>query len=127
VFFSFIWWLTWQVHVVERGAALAEGRVAELLEQPVGVRGAARDQERRFVLDDGAFQAEAAGDEAEAAGAFEFLFVAVAGGHFHHRREPAAVPRGDAALVEFHVLEHVGVKAEKKPNRWVGLYTTASL
>ena len=109
-----------EVHVLERGtAARIAAACGKQVEDPVGIGGPAAQDEGRAVLDDGAFQMQAARQQAQAQRALKLLAVAVAAADLEHGGDAAAVLGGNRALVEFHVVDHVGIEGRQDAEHMV--------
>ena len=87
--------------------------LGEELEHPVGIGGAPAEQEGGLALDERSFEVEVAGQQADAHRAGDLVGVALAAAHVEHRGDAAAVFGGDAALVEFHFADDVGVEGRE--------------
>ena len=99
------------VQVAERGPSARIGAfLGEQAEYPVGIGGAASYDEGRTVLLQRSFEVETAGQQSEAERALDLLGVALAAADVQHGRDPAAELRGDGTLVQFDVVDDVGIE-----------------
>ena len=117
-------------HVVQRDVGVVEARGSpgivaagrNLLEEPVGIGGAAAHQEGGLALAcQRAFEVEAAGEQAYAQGALHLFDVAGLAVDSEHRGDAAAVFGGDAALVEVHIGHDVGVERREDAEEMRGV------
>ena len=86
-------------------AGIAAVFLRDPLQHPVGITLPHPENDRGTVLDQRALQMQAAGQQAQAQGAFELLHVAFLGGNFHDRGNASAVIRRDGTLVQFHTVD----------------------
>ena len=102
------------VHVLERRfAPVVMAVLGQQAQDPVGISGAATQQEGGLVLHQGAFQVQPAGEQAQSQGTADFLAVSLAGTDIQHRGNAAAVLGGNGALVQLCLLHQFGVEGGK--------------
>ena len=61
-------------------------------------------------FDDGSVHLDAPIHQAERSAAVPAVETAFVHAHIHNRREPSAVARREASLVEIHILNHIGIE-----------------
>ena len=103
-----------KVGVIEKGRAPLDLRDLDQFEEPIGVREPAAYQKRTFILYDRAFEAQTAGDGADAAFQAELLKIPVAHFHIQHRGEATAELGGNIPLVQLHTIDQVGIEGAEK-------------
>ena len=99
------------VQVVKPGVAiLIAALLGELLQDPVRVSGTSAHYKGGLLGEERPLQGKAAGQQADARRSLELLLVTLPTVDVEYRGDTSAILGGDAALVQLHVLHHVGVE-----------------
>ena len=99
------------VQVVEPGVAiLIAALLGEFLQDPVRVSGTSAHDKGGLLGEERPLQGKAAGQQADARRSLELLLVTLPAVDVEYRGDTSAILGGDAALVQLHVLHHVGVE-----------------
>ena len=109
-----------QIDILERSpaaAVIAVGR--QEIENPVGIGRTSAQDEGRAVLHQRSFQMQTARQQTQTQGTLHLLAVAVAAADLQHGRDAAAILGRNRALVEFHVVDHVGIEQRQDAEHMV--------
>ena len=99
------------VQVVKTGVAiLIAALLGEFLQDPVRVSGTSAHDKGGLLGEERPLQGKAAGQQADARRSLELLLVTLPAVDVEHGGDTSAILGGDAALVQLHVLHHVGVE-----------------
>ena len=105
------------VEVVEVDFGILKLEVAGVGQKQIKIRPPSADHEARFLLHQGPLDGQAAAEQAYASLGSISLAVAFFLTHVEHARQPSAVVRGHASLVQRNVSHRVGIKNAKKPKK----------
>ena len=83
-------------------------------DEKLGIGAAGRKAEGGLLFDDRPFKVELGGDKADGSVAVQLLVVAVVLCHVKHRTQATAKAGGEAALIERHVLDGIGVEGREE-------------
>ena len=110
------------IYVAERGLSAGILTVfRQQLQQPVGIGGAATDEEGGFFLDQRPFQMETAGKQADTHRSGNLVGIAFPAADIQHRRNAAAHGSGNAAFVQFHLAHNIRVEGREDTEKVRGI------
>ena len=104
-----------------RPSSMVVAVLGKHVQQPVGISGAASDQERGLSLRQRTFKVETAGEKTDSERTFNLVGVALASSDVQNRRYAPAEFRRDRALVQFHFADDVGIESREDTEQVRGI------